>query len=294
MLNLRFSNQPLTYLLSSLITSTSLFLVQPVKATTLSLSGGFLNVQFSQTPHLISTKSTTETKAISGVETNSLVEAKALGSAFFLSQSFNPLSSFCPGSMATLCTLSSSQAYGNGSYYVGEGKTKTEAIGSFFVNAGTTFSFAFLAHSYLETITDNFPVENANAYSKLSWQLYDNQSSRLLDSVEILGKINTYGNNTLKINSSTKTNGSLNTLINHQNYQNDQIKQKYDFSQTLVQGSYSRFFSQPTTLTFVSKQESRSVVKVNEPKNNVALIWLIIMAMYFIGLSSKKQNCEFD
>ncbi|MDY7020338.1 MAG: hypothetical protein SWJ54_03120 [Cyanobacteriota bacterium] len=156
---------------------------------------------------------------------------------------------------------------GEGQGYTGTAKTDVSLIGNnFFVEAGSTFSFDFLAELELETFIDNPGGENAIAQSNISFFLFSSENDTLLDFFSISAQIETdEPGDFLSVQSSS----NFTLLLDDSD---GEFGENEEFIEAVYIGGFSREFSEDTTLRLVAATTNHASVKAPEPNSVVAVL----------------------
>ncbi|WP_196526354.1 PEP-CTERM sorting domain-containing protein [Nostoc commune] len=166
-----------------------------------------------------------------------------------------------------------SQANGQGYGYSGSAKSLAAIIGYDFP-ANKEFSFDFSGLFQLETSIDDPLTEAANAYGELSYQLYDSDSSELLDSFNIYGNLSTLGNNDAFVfEPSRSITFDLNQTSIDKSFGGTQ-----EYASASFKGKYSRTFDKSTRLTLVEfKNNQVKVYTIPEPSTILGSLFSIML-----------------
>ncbi len=257
-------------LLTSAIAS-SMLAASPSQAATFASSRGLFNfTNFSQSPFSVVTDTDTKTLAIAK---SGMVNALANAQAFFLTTP--PLAS----------NSSLSQTFGENKDYLGIANSQATVIGNFDVDAGTNFSFDFLANLRLLSSIDNPPAENARASGDISFFLADINNQNILDFFSLVGNVVTEGDNDF-----IAYQNSENITLNNSNIISD-FGGKQEFAQASIQGSFNRFFSNPTKIAIIEVTRNRVRVAVPEPSTNIALF---LSAIVITATFKRKQKVTLN
>lgn len=241
---------------------TSALLAIPGWAFTLSSSEATFTINnFSDLPLDVQTFQDAYTEAIAADGT---VQSNADANARFLTDQANQANSQANGSSASIVS-------GNGNDYVGLAQSIAEVIGyRFAIASGETFSFDFTTSLNLKTSIDDPGVENATAVGSLFLGLYDASDPAnltLLDFLTISSNLGTSGNrNDLAVNQSAGI-----TFSSNQTALDTVLAGKPASASASVQGSLSRSFTSPTSLTLVkSSVNQATAAAVPEPSSVLA------------------------
>ena len=247
----------------ALVTSlgTGALLAIPAWAFTLSSSEAKFEINhFSALPLDVTALQDANTQAIAP---DGSVNSNANAKATFLTDVANQASSQATG-------LSSSIVSGSGNDYSGLAQSVAQVIGSRFqIESGETFSFAFNASLNLNTSIDQSNIETAAAIGTISLGLYDADDPInliLLDFFTIAGSLGTSGSNALTVDQSDGITLSA-KQISLEGFSGD----RQASASASIQGSFSRFFTNSTSLTLVEYglNETR-VAAVPEPSSVLA------------------------
>ncbi|MEH2191352.1 MAG: hypothetical protein V7K98_01610 [Nostoc sp.] len=159
-----------------------------------------------------------------------------------------------------------SEAFGEGSDYLGLAKSDGQVIGTFVVNAGTSFNFDFTASLNLLTAIDNYPAESAKATGAISFALIDTASQSILDIFSLIGNLSTPGNDDF-IAIQYGGNFTFSNPVTNYNFGGQQ-----EYAKASIQGSLQRSFANTTIVSLVELTSTRVTVAVPEPSTNVGLL----------------------
>jgi len=274
------SRLPVTRIVASLATSigTSTLLASPGWAFTLSSSEATFKINnFSALPLNVTTLRDTNTQVIAP---NGLVKSNADANALFLTDESNRSSSQANG-------FSSSVVSGRGNHYSGLAQSVAQVVGyTFQIGSGETFLFDFDTSLNLKTSIDQPEVEAAKAIGTIGLGLYDSADPThltLLDFLTIASNLGTPGSNVLTVDQSAGiTFSSKQTSLNSFSGGNQ--------ASALVQGSFSRSFTRPTSLILVGYGSNQATVAVPEPSNVLASVFCI--GLLGIRLQRKSKLIE--
>ncbi|XGV94318.1 MAG: hypothetical protein ACAF41_00610 (plasmid) [Leptolyngbya sp. BL-A-14] len=205
-----------------------------------------------------------------------LVKSNADADALFLTDALNQSSSRANGS-------SSSVVSGSGSSYSGLAQSIAQVVGySFQIKRGETFSFDFTDALTLKTSLDQPGLETATAIGTISLGLFDAADPNnltLLDFLTIAGNLGTPGNsNALTVDQSAGV-----TFKAKQTSLDSALDGKQALASASVQGTFSRFFANPTSLLLVESGSNQAVAAVPEPSNVLAsLICVGLLGIKFL------------
>lgn len=263
--HLRFIKDSL--LVATLGIASSIVASSPSQAATFALSAGALQfTNFSQSP--VGTRTVTNTNAIA-IAQEGMVRAQANALATFI---------VAPPKASN---FSISTAFGQGRDYLGLAESTAAVIGSFVVNANTTFAFDFSAALNLNTSIDNPPAENATASGDISFALVDTANNSILDFFSLVGNLTTTGDNDF-IAFQESENVTLNNLVSTPNFGGNQ-----ESVTASVQGSLQRSFANQTNLTLV--EVKRNQVRVTAPEPSTSLALLFCCGVIGVALKGRRK-----
>lgn len=153
-----------------------------------------------------------------------------------------------PSQAITASSNSFSSAFGEGSNYLGKVLSEARVRGTFFIEAGESFSFDFVGSLDLESSIDNSQIESATAAGNLSFLLLDNTNSNL-DEFLLFGNLSTPDATGDFLGFESSDNITLTD-----NSQTTSFGGNEEFASASVQGSFERLFSRQTALTLIEVQ----------------------------------------
>ncbi|CAD5981982.1 hypothetical protein PCC9214_04897 [Planktothrix tepida] len=254
----------------------------PVIALLSSVSPGFAGTlaqaeantlisDFSQVPTNTSTFTDTQTTALA-IRGITLAEANA-------NANFNVCLE--PENCLTLTENSSqAKAQGEGQEYLGLAYSEAVGIGyQFKIAENQEFSFKFSSFLNLEVLPSLFSKESAQAENYIAFYLFDDLTNNLLDFLSLNSSLNSSNQLNLSLENSQ---GFQLSPLTTTNAQGNQVS-----ANIVLSGLYSREFSQSQSLTLITYQNSKTLVKSPEPSTSLSLL---IMGILGIALSLKKKN----
>jgi hypothetical protein len=233
-----------------------------------SSANAFLH-NFSHNPLKIET--ITDTNTLTFVSSGS-VNADANSDALFINQ--------IPFTFARNDSLAKASGYGQ--KYLGIADSEAAVIGRhFLISAGSTFSFDFLSFLQLNTSIDNPPGESAIAKGNISFFLFDDATQLPIDSFLLSGQLTSL--DTQDFFAVEATDGfTFSTDLSIQNTGGNQ-----ELITAFYAGTFSRYFSENTTLTLVEVKTNAVIVKAPEPSSFVAFF---IFGVAGVALKKRKQS----
>ncbi|MBR8837222.1 MAG: PEP-CTERM sorting domain-containing protein [Stigonema ocellatum SAG 48.90 = DSM 106950] len=240
-------------LLATPAIASSVLAMSPSQAATLALADANLEViNFSQSPSDTSVETITNTVTVAK---NGIVGAMAVAEPTFI---------VAP---PTASNSSLSQAFGQGTDYLGLAESEAKFLGFFDVNANTSFSFNFNANLNLQTSIDNPPGENARAAGNISLALLNTANNDMLDFFSLTGNVATPGDS----NFIAFQNSDHVTLTNPPVTKSD-FGGNQESATASVHGSLQRSFANETTLALVELKRTQARVVAPEPSTTLALL----------------------
>lgn len=247
----------------------------PSEAATFATSNSFFSFDnFSQIPDSVSSSTDSDTTSISSGDGSVIAEAEAFA-LFERDPAFS-------------INTAVSEAFGEGSNYLGIAESNASILGQFEVAANTNFAFDFSGFLDLFTSVDNPRSEKAQATAGIAFALLD-QAANVLSSFELFGTLSTPdGDDELFVESTP----DLAWDIGNADFFSgpDKLEERAFVE---VFGSYSEQFTTPKQLTLVEFKLSETFVseepaaQTPEPGTLLALVSLGGVAW---GLRSKKDK----
>ncbi|MEM9925416.1 MAG: hypothetical protein AAF915_16960 [Cyanobacteria bacterium P01_D01_bin.50] len=254
------------FLVVTPILASSVFGISPSKATTFASSNSRVEFEnFSQITTFEVIFSDTDTLSL---EKGGTVTAIANAEAVFLE---NPVS-------ANNTNLS--LAFGENQNYLGLAESLSAIRGNFDIEAGTKFSFDFLANLNLQTSINNPPAENARTSGDISFLLFDIEKNNVLDFFRLTGNLVTEGDNDF-IALQKSDNVNLREVDSNRDFSGNQ-----ESLMASVEGEYKRYFADETNLALIEVKRNRVAVKAPEPSINLALL----VSTGVIGVLLKRRR----
>ncbi|MBD2481017.1 PEP-CTERM sorting domain-containing protein [Planktothrix sp. FACHB-1365] len=250
--------------------------VSPVFAGTLAKAEtNTLIFDFNQVPTNTSTFTDAQTLALA-VRGITLAEANA-------NANFNVCLE--PENCLTLTENSSqAKAQGEGQEYLGLAYSQAVAIGyQFKITENQEFSFKVSSLLNSEVIPSSFSKESAQAENYIAFYLFDDLTDNLLDFFSLNSSLNS--SNQLNLSTENSQGFHWSPLITT-NAQDNQVS-----ANIVLSGLYSREFSHSQSLTLITYQHSKTMVKAPEPSTSLSLL---IMGILGIVLNFKKKSILSD
>lgn len=256
----------------------------PGATATLSLSQSSFKIDnFSHLPLDIQTFRDTNTQAIS---INGFVQSNATADALFLTDQSNPSSSQANN-------FSFSQASGNGTNYFGFAQSVAQVRGyQFQINSGQSFSFDFNTVLSLNTSVDVPGVEQATAVGAIALSLYEATGSTNLVPLEFLALSTHLGlpGQTNALDLSHSDGITLHSKLTSLDYF---FNNQSAAASASLQGTLSRYFESPATLTLVEFTVNEASVAVPEPSSILATGLAIVALAIKVQLPLKLSKWLF-
>ncbi|MEO1428222.1 MAG: PEP-CTERM sorting domain-containing protein [Cyanobacteria bacterium J06632_19] len=253
-------------LVAAPVLASSVLAISPSRAATFASSTAEFEFEnFSQSPSGVLTSTDGDTFSF---EENGIAEATAEANAIFL-QSTEGGANF-----------NFAEAFGENQEYLAFAESESELIGSFEIEADTSFSFDFIADLELETSIQNPPSENARAAGDISFLVFDIDNKTVLDSFYLIGNLTTEGDNDFVV-LEPGDNVSFNQESVNPNFGG--LEESLEAS---VKGSYERLFTNGTNLALIESKRNRVLVKAPEPSASLALL----LSSGVIGVIMKRRR----
>ncbi len=254
------------FIVTAPILASSILGISPAKAATLAFSNSEVEfTNFSQTPSSVSTSTDADTLTIGN---GGSVVAIAQAEAFFLQ-----VPAFATNSNLSL-------AFGENQDYLGFAKSQSQIIGNFDIEAGTSFSFDFVASLNLLTSIDNPPTENARASGDIFFLLFDIENNTVLDFLSLMGNLVTEGDNDF-IAFQKSDNVNLSQAVANRDFGG-----KEESLVAFIEGSVKRDFADETNLALIEVKRNRVRVTAPEPSTSLALL----VSGSIIGVVLKRRR----
>lgn len=252
--------------------------VLPCHATTLAFSEATLELNNFSHPAL-DVKTLTDLNVFTSA-TDGSVAAKADATAVADFDPKNPPQFFS--------SFSNAQGNGQGRAYLGLAQSSSAIIGfNFSVGKNETFSFDLNSLLNLQTSIDAPQFESASATGNISLQLFDSSNGDILDSLTISGNLPPLGNGkplTYEKSPSITFNPSKTSFDSFFNG-------TQGFVSASAQGKYSRYFTNPTSITLIEFERSEAKVQaVPEPSGMLSLLFWLIGVGY--GVRTKALGAK--
>lgn len=250
--------------------------VKPASAATFAGSTGVVEIDnFSHRPESVSTLAETDTFTFSsGGSVTAIADADATV--------INPpcLPEICFPTVAG--NYSSSQAFGEGSEYLGVARSNAAVIArNFSVGAGETFSFDFRSFLELATSIDTAPKEMANALGNIAFYLFDSSSPEThFGFLNVSGGLNTEG-------SGDFMDVRASDFFNFEQHLNTSFGGLEEYAEAKVYGNFSYTFEDATHLTLVEVKTNQVMVKAPEPSGTIALL---LLSSFGGAIALKKKS----
>lgn len=265
-----------TIVLSSSIVGL-LAVAPPGEAVTFATSNSSFSFNnFSQIPESVSTTTDSDTISISSEDGTVITDADA-------SALFNQDPTF---SLNTAV----SEAFGEGSNYLGIAESQASVLGQFEVLANTSFDFNFVGLLDLFTSIDDPSSEQVQATAGITFALMD-EATTVLSSFELFGNLNTPGDgDELFVESTPNINWTIDDGIFFSG-----LNELEETASIVVSGSYSQSFTAPKLLTLVElksgetfvSQEPVAPAQTPEPGS---LFTLVSLGGIILGLKKQRQD----
>lgn len=255
------------FIVAAPVLAVSVLGISPSRAATFSSSSSELEFQnFNQAPSTINNFSDTNTQVFGK---GGIIEAEAIANAIF---SQSPI----PGKS----NISLSKASGESQAYFGFAESLSQNIGSFEIEAGTSFSFDFQADLELQTSIDNPSSENATANGDISFLLLDVDNNSVLDFFNIAGNLATKSDDDF-VGLETSDNVKLNQPSINPNFGGLE-----ESLQVSVSGQFKRDFADDINLELIEIKQNKVSAKAPEPSASLALL----LSSGVIGVMFKRRR----